>query len=69
MIVLFSYFLGMDSALLHILAVGALTVGITFTMFTTITLDRPFGGDLRVGPDAFEKVLDEIEGGSSQPEA
>ena len=69
MIVLFSYSLGMDSALLHILAVGALTVGITFTMFTTITLDRPFGGDLRVGPDAFEKVLDEIEGGSSQPEA
>ena len=60
MIILFSYFLGMDSALLHILAVGALTVGITFTMFTTITLDRPFGGDLRVGPDAFEKVLDEI---------
>ena len=67
MIILFSYFLGMESALLHILAVAALTAGITFTMFTTIALDRPFGGDLRVSPDAFEMVLNEIEG-DSQPE-
>jgi hypothetical protein len=67
-ILLFTYFLGMDSALLHILAVAALTVGLTFTMFTTITLDQPFGGDLRVSPQAFETVLTEIEG-DSQPEA
>jgi hypothetical protein len=64
----FSYFLGMESALLHILAVAALTAGITFTMFTTIALDSPFGGDLRVSPDAFEMVLNEIEG-DSQAEA
>ena len=69
MILLFSYFLGMDSALLHILAVAALTAGLTFTMFATITLDRPFGGDLRVGPEAFEAVLNEIEGGTSQAAA
>lgn len=68
MIILFSYVLGMESALLHILAVAALTAGITFTLFTTITLDSPFGGDLRVSPDAFEMVLNEIAGGS-QPEA
>jgi hypothetical protein len=68
MIIVFSYFLGMESALLHILAVAALTAGITFTLFTTITLDRPFGGDLRVSPDAFEMVLNEIEG-DSQAEA
>jgi hypothetical protein len=37
-------------------------------MFTTIVLDSPFGGDLRVSPDAFEMVLSEIEG-DSQPEA
>ena len=68
MIIFFSYVLGMESALLHILAVAALTAGITFTLFTTITLDSPFGGDLRVSPDAFEMVLNEIAGGS-QPEA
>jgi hypothetical protein len=69
MIVLFSYFLGMDSALLHVLAVGALTAGLTFTMFTTIVLDQPFGGDLRVGSEAFEMVLSEIEGDGGQPAA
>jgi hypothetical protein len=67
MIILFTYFLGMESARLHILAVAALTAGITFTMFTTIALDRPFRGDLQVTPDAFETVLNELEG-DSQPE-
>jgi Protein of unknown function (DUF4239) len=69
MIILFSYFLGMESALLHILAVGALTAGLTFTMFMTIALDQPFGGDLRVGSEAFEMVLSEIKGDGSQPAA
>jgi hypothetical protein len=45
-----------------------LTAGLGFTMFTTIVLDSPFGGDLRVSPDAFELVLSEIEG-DSQTEA
>ena len=64
MIILFSYLLGMESARLHILAVAALTAGLGFTMFTTIVLDSPFGGDLRVSPDAFEMVLTETEGDS-----
>jgi uncharacterized protein DUF4239 len=68
MIILFSYLLGMESARLHIWAVAALTAGLSFTMFTTVVLDRPFGGDLRVSPDAFELVLSEIEG-DSQTEA
>jgi uncharacterized membrane protein YGL010W len=67
-IILFTYFLGMESALLHILAVAALTAGLAFTMFTTIALDQPFGGDLRVSPDAFEIVLNELEA-DSQPES
>jgi hypothetical protein len=67
-IILFTYFLGMESALLHILAVAALTAGLSFTMFTTIALDQPFGGDLRVSPDAFEIVLNELEA-DSQPES
>jgi len=68
LIILFTYFLGMESAWLHVLAVTALAAGLTFTMFTIIALDHPFGGDLRVNPDAFETVLTEIEG-ASQPEA
>jgi Protein of unknown function (DUF4239) len=67
-ILLFTYFVGMESARLHILAVAALTLGFAFTMFTIITLDQPFEGDLRVSPEAFEIVLNEIEG-DSQPAA
>ena len=68
MIIVFTYFLGMESSLLHVLAVAALTAGLTLTMFTTIALDQPFGGDLRVSPEAFEIVLNEIEA-DSQPES
>jgi hypothetical protein len=66
-IILFTYFLGMESAWLHVLAVAALAAGLTFTMFTTIALDSPFGGDLRVTPEAFETVLSEMES-ANQPE-
>ena len=70
MIVLFSYFVGMENARLHVWAVVALTACLAFIMFTTVTLDSPFGGDLRVTPEAFEMVLSEIGGdSSSSPEA
>ena len=59
----------MDSALLHVLAVGALTADITFTMFTTIALDQPFGGNLRMGSEPFEMMLNDIVGDGSQQEA
>jgi hypothetical protein len=47
---------------LHMLAVAALTVIVTLIIYTIAVLDYPFNGDLRVGPDAFELVLREIEG-------
>ena len=63
-IVLFTYFVGMESARLHVLAVAVLTLGFGFTMFMIFSLDQPFEGDLRVNPEAFELVLNEIEGDS-----
>jgi hypothetical protein len=63
-ILLFTYFVGMESARLHILAVAVLTLGFAFTIYTIIVLDQPFGGDLRVSPEPFEIVLSEIEGDS-----
>ena len=60
-IVLFAYFVGMESARLHVLAVAALTAGFVLTLFVIIVLDRPFAGDLRVSPEAFKIVLNEIE--------
>jgi hypothetical protein len=60
--ILFTYFVGMKTTWLHALTVAALTGGIALIIFAIVVLDRPFGGDLRVGPDAFEMVLNTIEG-------
>lgn len=59
--ILFTYFVGMKARWLHVLAVAALTGGITLILFAIYVLDSPFGGDFRVGPDAFELVLDTVE--------
>jgi hypothetical protein len=59
--ILFTYFVGMKSAWLHACAVAALTRGIALIIFTIVVLDHPFGGDLRLSPDAFELVLQTIE--------
>jgi hypothetical protein len=48
------------------LAVAALTVVITLIIYTIAVLDYPFNGDLRVGPEAFELVLREVEGNDGQ---
>ena len=60
--VAFTFLFGMETPWLHMLAVAALTVVITLIIYTIAVLDYPFNGDLRVGPDAFELVLREIEG-------
>ena len=64
-IMLFTFFLGMESARLHRWAVGMLAVGLILTMFTVIALDDPFGGEFRVGPERFESALETIEGNAS----
>jgi hypothetical protein len=67
-IIVFTYFLGMERAWLHVLAVAALAAGLTLVMFTTLALDSPFGGDFRLTPEAFETVLSEMESAShSEP--
>ena len=58
---LFTYFVGMKARWLHVLAVAALTGGIALIIFAIFVLVRPFGGDLRVGPDALELVLATVE--------
>lgn len=64
-IIIFTYFLGMEDARLHASAVVALAAGITFVIFTIVALDHPFG-DLRVDPDSFELALAEIERNSER---
>ena len=60
--ILFTCFVGMKARWLHVLAVAALTGDIALIIFAIFVLGRPFGGDLRVGPNAFELMLDTVEG-------
>jgi uncharacterized protein DUF4239 len=60
--VAFTYLFGMETLWLHMLAVAALTVVVSHTLYTVSVLEYPFNDAARVGPDAFELVLREIEG-------
>jgi hypothetical protein len=64
--ILFTYFVGMKSAWLHLAAVAALAAGITLIIFTISLLDSPFGTNFRVSPHAFEMTLNTIEGSGEQ---
>lgn len=58
---LFTFLLGMDNTRLHALMVSVLAMGIALVLFTIGVLDRPFGTEVRVGPEPFELVLHTIE--------
>ena len=60
--IVFTYFVGMKSYRLHILTVAALAGAIALILFTIGVLDHPFGPGWRVDPDAFELILNTIEG-------
>jgi hypothetical protein len=57
----FTYLFGLESTTTHILMVAALALIISLVLFTVAALDYPFKGDIRVGPEAFEHVLDRFE--------
>lgn len=64
--ILFTYFVGMKTAWLHVVVVAALAAGIALILFAIGVLDNPFGTDFRVGPYAFEMALNTIEGSGGQ---
>ncbi len=64
--ILFTYFVGMKTAWLHVVAVAALAAGIALILFAIGVLDNPFGTDFRVSPYAFEMALNTIEGSGGQ---
>lgn len=63
--VVFTYLIGMEILWLHMLAVAALTVLVTHILYTDSVLEYPLNDAARVGPDAFELVLRQIEGNSN----
>ena len=60
-IVIFTFFIGMENVWLHRLAVATLVVAFVLIFSTIYLLDTPFGPGFRVTPDAFEWALNTID--------
>jgi hypothetical protein len=61
MVVGFTYLFGLDNSLAHMLMVAALALLISSILFSIGLLEYPFSGSVRVGPEAFELVLERFE--------
>src|SRR3712207_6421553 len=57
----FAYLFGMENTGAHALMVVALAGVIALVLFTIAAMEHPFSGGARVGPEAFELVLDRFE--------
>src|ERR671910_3695928 len=57
----FAYLFGMENAGAHALMVVALAGVIALVLFTIAAMEHPFSGGARVGPEAFELVLNRFE--------
>jgi len=53
----FTYLFGLDDTTTHMLMVALLALVIGLILFTIGSLEYPFSGNVRLGPDAFELVL------------
>jgi Protein of unknown function (DUF4239) len=57
----FTYLFGLEDTGAHALMVASLAGVIALVLFTIAALDHPFSGSARVGPEAFELVLNRFE--------
>ena len=57
----FTYLFGLESTWSHRLMVAAVSGLIGLVLFTIGTLEYPFSGGTRIGPEAFELVLKRFE--------
>jgi hypothetical protein len=57
----FAYLFGMENTGAHALMVAALAGVIALVLFTIAAMDHPFSGGARIGPEAFELVLNRFE--------
>jgi hypothetical protein len=57
----FAYLFGMENTWAHSLMVVSLAGVIALVLFTIAAMDHPFSGGARIGPEAFELVLNRFE--------
>lgn len=59
--ILFTYFFGAASFRSQALMTASLAALVSFILFLVLVLDRPFAGDIRVPPEAFQRELVRIQ--------
>jgi hypothetical protein len=57
----FAFLFGLESTGTHALMVASLAGVIALVLFTIAAMEHPFSGGARIGPEAFELVLDRLE--------
>jgi hypothetical protein len=57
----FTYLFGLESTWAHRLMVVTLAAVIGLVLFTVGAMEYPFSGDARIGPGAFELILERFE--------
>jgi hypothetical protein len=57
----FTYLFGLENTGAHALMVASLAGVIALALFTIAAMNHPFSGGARVGPEAFELVLNRFE--------
>jgi hypothetical protein len=57
----FAFLFGMENTTSHALMVASLAGVIALVLFTIAAMEHPFSGGARIGPEAFELVLDRLE--------
>lgn len=56
----FTYFFGLRSLRVQVLMVAALGATLGLVLFLALSLELPFTGDMRVGPDALRRIIVEF---------
>jgi hypothetical protein len=61
MVVSFTYLFGLTNTLVHTLMVAAVALVISLILFSIGLFEYPYSGNVRVGPEGFELVLERME--------
>lgn len=57
----FTYLFGLENTVGHAVMIAAITATIVSILFLINAIDLPFRGDIRVGPDAFRLMLEQLD--------
>jgi hypothetical protein len=55
--ILYTYIFGVDDIRMHLVMTGTMTAALALVIVLIVSLDRPFRGDLSIGTDAYDNML------------